>query len=113
MTHEANDPSGLEVHPVTSAEGQAALLGQGLTTAQLERAVAAYQAAEDVRVGTWLGIHPEYGFFFSEDPRWDPEDPEAFASPIDWIPWVHIHELLGHLPEGTTADYLDSNGTIN
>jgi hypothetical protein len=113
MTHESKGQSGLEVHPVTSAEGQAALLGQGLTTAQLKRAVAAYQATENVRVGTWIGIHPAYGFFFSAEPGWDPEDPEAFASPIGNIPWVQIHELLGNLPEGTTADYLDSNGTMN
>ena len=111
MTHEPKDQSGLPVHPVTSAEGQVILLGQRLTTAQLERAVTLYQAAEDARVGTWIGIHPAYGFFFSAERGWDPKDPEAFASPIGNIPWVQIHELLGNLPEGTTDDYLNSNGT--
>jgi hypothetical protein len=89
------------------------LLAQGLTTAKLERAVTLYQAQENDPVGTWIGVHEAHGFFFSPDPRWHPDDPDAFASPIGWIPWVHIHELLGNLPEGTTADYLDSNGTIN
>ncbi len=113
MSHDSTQQAGLQVQSVTSVEGQIILLGQGLTTTELERAVTLFQAAEQTPVGTWIGIHAQYGFFFSLDPRWHPDDPDAFACPLGCIPWVQIHELLGNLPEGATADYLDSQGTIN
>jgi hypothetical protein len=113
MTRDSARQPGLQVHSVTSAEGQVILLGQRLTTADLARAVALYQATEHTQVGTWIGIHEQYGFFFSPNPRWSPNDADAFASPLGNIPWVQIHELLGNLPEGATADYFDSNGKTN
>jgi hypothetical protein len=47
------------------------------------------------------------------DPQWRPDQPDAFADPIGNIPWVQIHELLGTLPEGSTADFFNTNGTLN
>jgi hypothetical protein len=113
MTRDSTQQPGLQVHPVTSVEGQIILLGQRLSTAELARAVALYQTTEHTQVGAWIGLHERHGFFFSENPRWSPDDVDAFASPLGCIPWGQIHELLGKLPEGITADYLDSNGTIN
>jgi hypothetical protein len=113
MTRDSTQQSGLQVHSLTSTEGQVILLGQRLTPAQLARAVALFQATEHTRVGTWIGIHQQHGFFFSTDAHWHPDDVDAFASPLGNIPWVQIHELLGNLPEGATDGYFDSDNKIN
>ena len=113
MSRNSEEQLGLQVHFVTSTEGQIILHRQGLTTAELKLAVALYQVAEQAHIGTWIGIHQQHGFFFSPNPRWCPDDPDAFSSVLGNVPWVQIHELLGKVPEGTTADYLDSTGNLN
>ncbi len=113
MTNTSNKSQGLTVHSGTSEAGRRILTRQKLDASQLARAVAEYEAREHVRVATWIGVHKRHGFFFSSDPQWRPDAPDAFAQPIGVIPWVHIHEILGRLPEGSTADYLNTKGTLN
>ena len=113
MTSTSNEPQGLTVHSLASDAGRRILTRQKIDAAQLARAIAAYEAAEHVRVATSIGVHKRHGFFFSTDPEWQPDHPDAFADPIGNIPWVQIHELLGMLPEGSTADFLNTNGTLN
>ena len=95
------------------SEAGARFARQKLDASQLARAVAEYEATDHVRVATWIGVHKRYGFFYSSDPQWRPDSPDAFAQPIGVIPWVQIHEILGRLPEGTTGDYLNTKGTLN
>jgi len=113
MTSTSNTPQGLKVHSLASYTGRRILARQKIDSEQFARAVAAYEAAEHVRVATSIGVHKRHGFFFSTDPQWSPHQPDAFADPIGNIPWVQIHELLGRLPEGSTADFLNTNGTLN
>jgi hypothetical protein len=113
MTTTFNEPQGLRVHSGGSEAGRRILARQKLDDSQLARAIAEYEATEHVRVATWIGVHKKYGFFYSSDPQWCPDDPDAFARPIGNIPWVHIHELLGRVPAGSTADYLNSDGNTH
>jgi len=113
MTTASNVPQGLTVHSGDSDAGRRILARQKLDASQLAHAVAKYEATEHVRVATWIGVHKRYGFFYSSDPQWRPDSPDAFAQSIGVIPWVQIHEILGRLPEGTTGDYLNTKGTLN
>jgi hypothetical protein len=96
-----------------SEAGRRILARQKLDASQLARAVAEFEATEHVPVATWIGVHKRHGFFFSADPQWRPDAPDAFAKPIGNIPWVQIHELLGRVPAGSTADYLNSDGNTH
>jgi hypothetical protein len=99
-------PRGYRVHGLDSPKGQTELIRQGLTKADLERALAAVERDEQTRIGTLIGI-TEDGVFGSDREGWEPSQPDAFAEPLLVIPWVQILELLGRLPEGTTGRLLE------
>jgi hypothetical protein len=99
-------PRGYRVHRLDSRKGQTELTRQGLTKADLARALAAFERAEQTRIGTLIGI-TEDGVFGSDREGWEPTQPDAFAEPLLVIPWVQILELLGRLPEGTTGRLLE------
>ena len=107
----AAKPMGYTVHLVESPAGQAQLAKRGLTTRDLGKAIARFQKAEKVRVGTLIGVN-EDGFFGSTDEGWTPDKPGAFDEPLLNIPWVQILELLGRVPENTTGEFLESGGNI-
>ncbi|MBM3556072.1 MAG: hypothetical protein FJX47_11030 [Alphaproteobacteria bacterium] len=104
----ANKPE-YTVHLVESPAGQAALAAHGLTTSDLARAVVEFQRRESVRVGTLIGVNQD-GFFGSTREGWRLDQPDAFAEPLLNIPWVQILELLNRLPDGTTGEFLESDG---
>ena len=110
-TGTATKPAGYTVHLVESPAGQAQLAKRGLTTRDLAKAIARFQTAEKVRVGTLIGVN-EGGFFGSTEDRWTPDQPGAFNQPLLNIPWVQILELLDRLPEGTTGEFLESGGNL-
>ena len=99
------------VHLVESPAGQAQLAKRGLTTRDLAKAIAEFQKAEKIRVGTLIGVNKD-GFFGSTDEGWTPDKPGAFDEPLLNIPWVQILELLGRVPENTTGEFLESGGNI-
>lgn len=107
----APKPEGYTVHHIESPAGQAQLAKRGLTTHDLAKAIARFQTAEKVRVGTLIGVN-EDGFFGSTDDGWSPDKPGAFDEPLLNIPWVQILELLGRVPENTTGEFLESGGNI-
>jgi len=111
QTGTATKPAGYTVHLVESPAGQAQLAKRGLTTRDLAKAIARFQTAEKVRVGTLIGVN-EGGFFGSTEDRWTPDQPGAFNQPLLNIPWVQILELLDRLPEGTTGEFLESGGNL-
>jgi hypothetical protein len=94
-------------HLVDSPEGQAELARHGLTSLDLATAIDRFQQAEGRKVGTWIGIN-EHGFFGSAREGWRADRPGAFAEPLLNMPWVQILELLGRVPAGTTAEFLES-----
>ncbi len=107
----ATKPKNYTVHLVESPAGQAQLAKRGLTTRDLGKAIAEFQKAEKVRVGTLIGVN-EDGFFGSTDEGWTPDKPGAFDEPLLGIPWVQIFELLGRVPENTTGEFLKSGGNL-
>jgi len=107
----ATKPAGYTVHLVDSPAGQAQLAKHGLTTRDLATAIARFQKAEKVRVGTLIGVN-EDGFFGSTEEGWRPDRPGAFDEPLLNIPWVQILELLGRVPENTTGEFLESGGNL-
>lgn len=110
-TGKENKPKGYTVHLVESPAGQAQLAKRGLTTRDLDKAIAEFQKAEKVRVGTLIGVN-EDGFFGSTDEGWTPDKLGAFDEPLLNIPWVQILELLGRVPENTTGEFLESDGNL-
>lgn len=107
--HMHKPEGGMRVYSPKTPEGQADLAKQKLTLEQLHEAIDKYAKVEKVRVATFIGINHE-GFFFSTSPNWNPESPNAFKKALGCIPWVHIHELLGNVPDGTTGDFLKTQG---
>ena len=85
--------------------------GAGSPTRDLATAVARFQKAEKVRVGTLIGVNQD-GFFGSTEESWSPDRPGAFDQPLLNIPWVQILELLGRVPENTTGEFLDGGGNL-
>ena len=103
--------SGYHVDLIDSPAGQVQLVKRSLTTRDLATAIARFQTAEGVRVGTLIGIN-EDGFFGSTEEGWRPNRPGAFDEPLLNIPWVQILELLGRVPENTTSEFLKSGGNL-
>ena len=102
-------PRGMMVHRIHSPKGQVELARRGLTTRDLETAIAAYQKAEKVRVATPIGVN-EHGFFGSTREGWRPDQLDAFTEPLVIVPWVQLLELLGRVPEGTMGEFLKGGG---
>ena len=103
--------SGYHVDLIDSPAGQVQLVKRSLTTRDLATAIARFQTAEGVRVGTLIGIN-EDGFFGSTEEGWRPDRPGAFDEPLLNIPWVQILEFLGQAPENTTSEFLKSGGNL-
>ena len=110
-TGAASKPTGYTVHLVESPAGQVQPAKRGLTTRDLAKAIARFQKAEKVRVGTLIGVN-EDGFFGSTEERWAPDRPGAFDEPLLNIPWVQILELLGRVPENTTREFFEQGGNL-
>jgi hypothetical protein len=102
-------PKGYHVHLINSPAGQALLITRGLTSMDLARAITEYQRREGVRVGTSIGVSKD-GFFGSTREGWRPDHPNAFAEPLIIVPWVHILELIGRMPDGTTGEFFKYGG---
>jgi len=97
------------VHAIESLAGQAVLAARGLSTGDLEQAVAEFEKRERSRVRTVIGVNDD-GLFGSKRSDWRPDQPDAFAERLLFIPWVQILEYLGRVPEGTTGKFLESRG---
>ena len=104
--------NGTNVYYPTHLRGQLILAKQKLSLDDLDRAIQLYAESEKVTVATKIGID-DNGFYYSDKADWSPDDPDAFSEPLGIVPWVHLQELLGNVPEGTTDDYFDSNFRTN
>jgi hypothetical protein len=86
------------------------LAEQGITRAELECVLATLELTEGVPVRTIVGIN-EDGVFGSIREGWHPDLPDACKEPFDRLLWIKILELLGRVPEGSTARFLQ-DGTL-
>ena len=87
---------GYRLYPPDSPEAGALLARQGLGTDDLERALVRLEKAEGVRIRTIVGIN-EDGVFGTTG---------TGSGPFIPLLWLRVHELLGRVPEGSTARFL-------
>jgi hypothetical protein len=85
-------PGRYALHGLGSAEADAILVEQG------------------VRVRSIVGINHD-AVFGSTRVSWHPDLPDACKEPFVPLLWVKVHELLGRVPQGSTARFLQ-DGTL-
>jgi hypothetical protein len=103
-------PGRYRLHCLDSPEAEAVLADVGVTRADLDRALAALERREGIRIRSIVGINDD-GVFGSTRERWHPDLPEACREPFVPLLWLKVHELLGRVPEGSTARFLE-DGTL-
>jgi hypothetical protein len=109
MQHLLKRP-GYRLYPPDSPEARALLAEQGLGPADLERAFARLESTESTAVRTIVGIN-EDGVFGVSRAGWCPDLPDALREPFIPLLWVKVHELLGRVPAGSTARFVQA-GTL-
>jgi hypothetical protein len=101
---------GYQRHPPDSPEAEALLTERGLTRADLDRAIAELARTEGDHIRTIVGINDD-GVFGSRREGWRSDLPDACAEPFIPVLWLQILELLGCVPKGSTAKFLE-DGTL-
>jgi hypothetical protein len=86
------------------------LAEQGLTPADLDRALARLGRVEGTKVRTTVGIN-EDGVFGVSRAGWHPDLPDACCEPFIPLLWLKVRELLGRVPAGSTARFIQ-HGTL-
>jgi hypothetical protein len=101
---------GYRLYAADSPEAEAVLAEMGVTRADLDRALAALERSQGVRVRSIVGINHD-GVFGSTREGWQPDLPGACKEPFVPLLWIKILELLGRVPEGSTARFIE-DGTL-
>ena len=101
---------GYRLYAVDSPEARALLAEVGVTRADLDRALAELERSEGIRVRSVVGINHD-GVFGSTRERWHADLPDACKEPFVPLLWLKILELLGRVPRGRTARFLQ-DGTL-
>jgi hypothetical protein len=101
---------GYRLYAAESPEARALLAAQGLGSADLDRALGKLERVVGTAVRTIVGIN-EDGVFGTGHEGWRPDLPGACGEPFIPLLWVKIHELLGRVPEGSTARFV-KDGTL-
>ena len=104
MIIEDSRQPGYQLHPPDSPEAEALLAERGLTRADLDRALAELARTEGIQIRTIVGINDD-GVFGSRREGWRPDLPDACAEPFIPVLWLQVLELLGRVPEGSTARF--------
>jgi hypothetical protein len=102
---------GYRLYAAESPEARALLAEQGLSPADLDRALAGLERTEGTAVRTIVGIN-EDGVFGVSRAGWRADLPEACREPFIPLLWLKVHELLGHVPAGSTARFIQ-DGTLS
>jgi hypothetical protein len=78
--------------------------------ADLDHALAGLERSEGTAVRTIVGIN-EDGVFGTRRENWRPDLPDACRELFIPLLWVKVHELLGRVPAGSTAQFVQ-DGTL-
>jgi hypothetical protein len=103
-------PGRYELQRLGSPEAEAVLAEVGVTRADLDRALAALERSQGIRVRTIVGINQD-ALFGTTCEGWHPDLPNACKEPFVPLLWLNILELLGRVPEGSTARFIE-DGTL-
>ena len=98
------------LYTADSPEAEALLAEQDVTRADLDRALAQLERIEGARIRTLVGINEDGVFGISRE-GWRPDLPDACPEPFIPLLWLKVHELLGRVPEGSTAGFVQ-DGTL-
>ena len=101
---------GYRLYPPDSLEAWALLAEQGLGPADLNHALTRLERTEGTTVRTIAGIN-EDGLFGVSRAGWRPDLDDACHEPFIPLLWVKVHELLGRVPAGSTARFIE-DGTL-
>jgi hypothetical protein len=101
---------GYRLHPPDSPEARALLAEQGFGPADLDRALARLETTEGTAVRTIVGIN-EDGLFGTSREDWHADLPDACHECFIPLLWLKVHELLGRVPAGSTARFIQ-DGTL-
>jgi hypothetical protein len=101
---------GYRLYAPGGAEAGVLLAKQGLSPADLGLALAELERTEGTAVRTIVGIN-EDGVFGTSCEDWHPDLPDACKEPFIPLLWLKVLELLGRVPEGSTARFLE-DGTL-
>jgi len=100
---------GYRLYSPDSPEAGVLLAEQGLSPTDLDRALARL-ATEGTTLRTIVGIN-EDGVFGVTRAGWRPDLPAALQEPFIPLLWLKVHELLGRVPQGSTARFIQ-DGTL-
>jgi hypothetical protein len=101
---------GYRLYRANSPEAQAVLAEVHLTRADLDRALAALERSHGIRIRSIVGINEDAVFGATRE-GWHPDLPDACKEPFVPLLWIQILELLGRVPEGSTARFIE-DGTL-
>ena len=103
---------GYQLYAPHSPEAEALLIERGLTRPDLDRALAELARTEGIQIRTIVGINDD-GVFGSRREGWRPYLPDAHAEPFIPVLWLQVLELLGRVPKGSTARFMDDGALPN
>jgi hypothetical protein len=103
-------PGRYRLHRLGGPEADIVLTEVGITRTDLDHALAELERTEGVRVRSIVGINHD-AVFGSTRKDWHPELPDACTEPFIPLLWLKIFELLGRVPQGSTAHFLQ-DGTL-
>jgi hypothetical protein len=95
---------GYRLYPPDSPEGRELLDGHGLTSADVDQALLRHHEARGTRIDTIVGLN-EDGVFGAAG------EPAPRHQTVVPLLWLQVLELLGRVPEGSTARFLE-DGTL-
>jgi hypothetical protein len=98
---------GYRLYSPDSPEAGALLAEQGLRPTDLERVLSRLERTEGTAVRTIVGINEDAVFGVSRA-GWRADLPDACHEPFIPLLWVSVHELLGRVPEGSTARFIET-----
>ena len=101
---------GYRLYAPDSPEAGALLAEQGLRPADLDHALAELERSEGTTVRTVIGIN-EDGVFGTSCESWLADLPDSGGERFIPLLWLKVHELLGRVPEGSTARFV-RDGTL-
>jgi hypothetical protein len=101
---------GYQLHAPDSSEAEALLTERGLTRPDLDHALAELARTQGIQIRTIVGINDD-GVFGSRREGWHPNLPDACGEPFIPVLWLQVLELLGRVPKGSTARFIQ-DGTL-
>jgi hypothetical protein len=103
-------PGPYRLHGLDSPEAEVVLAEVGVSRADLDRALATLERSEGIRIRSVVGLNHD-AVFGSTREGWRADLPDACKEPFIPLLWLKVQELLGRVPQGSTARFLE-DGTL-